>query len=316
MDNYFPERNTLVMLWMILIFFSSWSFAQDFSFLLTPAAPPSQLALENMTSPQEELTNKEGETKVVHSRFIFGHTVKSEKLDYLIGGNYQHLDFDKNEVLRDYYQYQLSLGVRKQLPHNRFWFANVSYGTASDRPFKNSDDDTISANYIRKTSDKWFFVLNYSNNRSFLNDIPIPGFFYVKEAGKEKTTILGFPFIFVLRNVGNWSYRYFGLLPWRHQARVSYSKFPKTQPYVGYEQDVFNFFRHDRQEVNDRVFFFQRKIGLGIDLKFFKAAKVDLFMGHSFDREIFEAKNFSDKKSFRSRLANTVFIESKISYSF
>ncbi len=299
------------MIWPFIFFLSTLVYAQDFNFLLTPGGPSSYLTFENQTQP------KEGETKILNQRFIFGHTIKTEKLDYVVGGNYQHLDFDnKSSSLRDYSQYQLSLGVRKKLSDNKFWFANVSYGSASDRPFKNADDDTISANYIRKTSDRWVMVVNYSNNRSFLNNIPLPGFFYIKDMTREKATIIGFPFFLWMRHTGYWSYRYLGLLPWRHQARVSYSKFSRVHPFVGFEQEIFSFFRHDRDKTNQRVFYFQRKLGIGADFKLIPRLKFDLFLGHSFDREIFEAKNFSDKKSSKSRLDSSLFIETKISYSF
>ncbi|HLT22458.1 MAG TPA: hypothetical protein VKZ84_03410 [Bacteriovoracaceae bacterium] len=299
------------MIWPFILLLSSWVNAQDFNFLLTPGGPTTYLTFENQTQP------KESDTKVLNQRFMLGHTVKTEKLDYVVGTNYQHLDFDnKSSSLRDYSQYQLSLGVRKNLSHNKFWFANVSYGSASDRPFKNADDDTISANYIRKTSDRWVMVVNYSNNRSFLNNIPLPGFFYIKDMTRQKTTIIGFPFLLLMRNVGDWSYRYLGLLPWRHQARVSYSKFSKVHPYVGFEQEVFNFFRHDREKSNQRTFFFQRRLGVGADFKLVTQLKLDLFLGHSFDREIFEARNFSDKKSSKTRFDDSFFIETKVSYSF
>ena len=304
------------MIAFIILIFAPWIWAQDFNFLFTPAAPASQLAFENLTQPQEQLQNQEGKSKLLKNRLLLGHTIRTEKIDYVVGANYLHLDMDKQGILRDYTQYQLSLGVRKNLANNKFWFANLSYGAASDRPFKNADDDTISGNYIRKLSEKWFLAVNYSNNRSFLNNVPLPGFFYLKDLSREKTTVIGFPFLLLMRNVGDWSFRYLGLLPWTHQARVSYSKFFIFQPYLGYEQEVMNFFRHDRDKSNQRTFFFQRKLGLGVDIKLIKSLKFDLFMGHAFDREIFEAKNFSDKKSREIRFADSLFIETKLSYSF
>lgn len=316
MDKDIRELNTKLMIWIIFFISSFNVLAQDMSFLLSPVAAPSQLAWEQSLAPQHNLKNQDSSTKVLNSTLRFGHTVKTEKLDYIIGGNYQHLDLDHKGILRDYYQYQLALGMRKNLSGNRFWFANITYGTASDKPFRNSDDDTFSANYIQKVSEKWFLVANYSNNRSFLNNIPLPGFFYIKDASRDKLTILGFPFIMLMRKYQDFSFRYISLLPWKHDLRLSYNRAFWFQPYLAFKQEVTNFFRHDREEIDYRTFFVEKKMGLGMEIIPSKSLKLDFFAGHSFDRKIFEAKNYSDKKQNKLLFADSLFLESKLSYSF
>lgn len=299
-----------------IFFFCTQLWAQDISSFFSPSHHVGQLSMENLIQPKVESESRE-ETKMVNSRLDAQYNIKTEKFDYLIGANYRHLDFDNNiKINRDYYQYQGSLGVKKHLSNNRFWLTTLSYGTASDRPFKNANDDTISANFIKKTSDKWFFVLNYSNNRVFLNNIPFPGFFYVKEATREKMTIFGLPFFLFVRQYGDWSFKYLGFLPWTHQARVSFVKFFWIRPYLGFEQGVMNFFRHDREDLAHRVFFFQRKIGTGVEMFLTKHLKLDTFVGHSFDTEIFEARNFNDKKFNTIKFENSMFLETKLILSF
>ena len=44
----------------------------------------------------------------------------------------------------------------------------------------------MSLNYIRKVSTNWYGLVNYSNNRTFFNNIPIPGFIYVQELTRDR----------------------------------------------------------------------------------------------------------------------------------
>lgn len=290
--------------------------AQDIALFFSPSMHVGQLSFENMTSPKTDVKGDGEKSKITNSRFDAQYTKRGDSYDYLFGLNYRHFDLDHGKGNRDFFQYQGSIGIKKNLADNRFWLTTLSYGTASDRPFKNADDDTITINYVQKTSDKWFFVINYSNNRAFLNNIPFPGFFYMKDVSREKTTIFGLPFFLFIRQYGDWSVKYLGFLPWTHQARLSFTKFFWIRPYVGFEQGVISFFRHDREELKDRVFFFQRKVGTGLEVFLSKSLRVDTSFGHVFDREIFEAKNFSEKKKGSTRFDASLYLEMKLVYTF
>src|SRR5690606_26064877 len=110
---------------------------------------------------------------------------------------YQKLDLnDQAEFVRDYYNVQGSISYRRMTEDQNFWSAAVSFGSASDEPFKNGRDSTLGANFLKKFNRRWFGILNYSNNRSFLNNIPLPGFIYVKEMSQERSLILGFPIVY------------------------------------------------------------------------------------------------------------------------
>src|SRR5690606_12799452 len=138
------------------------------------------------------------------------------------------------------------VGYRKETEADKFWFMSLSYGSASDRPFKNNRDNTLGANFIKKFNSNWFALVNYSNNRNFLNNIPIPGFFYIKEMSREQTLVFGIPFIFWMKPISdNWSFRYLGLLPWTHRLKILYTKFAMISPYVSLEQSPQSYFRHD-----------------------------------------------------------------------
>lgn len=309
----------MMFLVVIAMLFSQRSFAQDFFNFLSPESPMTSIEVEGAYLPPSEMDGGTDKTQVTSSAIGINQRVYgSEKHIVVVGAKYQKLDLTADSpFLRDYYNEQLNLSYKRTLPDNKFWLGSVSYGSASDRPFKSSRDNTLSANYVQKVNDRWFFVANYSNNRSFLNNIPLPGFFYVKEMSVEKTFIVGFPIIYWQRPLTeNISLRYFGLIPFSHKLRFLYTRWRVFMPYVGFEQSPQNYFRHDREDRYDRFFWFERRLALGLEGKVVKGMRFDLSGGLAFDRQFFEAENFLQDKDNVVDLEKSYFVALSIRYNF
>ncbi len=305
----------LLLLWLLL---PSWSWSQEIFSFLSPKSKSTSIEVEGIYLPNKDVENGRDETQV----FERGGTVNQKIFtdgnnDFSVGARYRELDLAASSpILRDYYNHQLNLSYKRTLPDDLFWMTSISYGSASDRPFKSHKDNTLGATYIQKFNPRWFGVLNYSNNRSFLNNIPLPGFFFVKEMSRDKALVFGFPFLFWLRPLGKrWSLRYFGLMPWSHKLRIFY-KAGVFSPYVGFEQGPQSFFRHDRKESQERVFWFERRLSAGMEGSLSKHVRLDLSGGFAFDRQFFEAKNYSDKKDDVSNLEKAWFLALNIRLSF
>lgn len=303
----------------LLLLLPSLVLGQDFLNVFSPDAPKTMLELEGTFLPDSAVDNSRDETHVFfHSADIQQRVYGDEQRSLSVGAKYQKLDLNSSHpYLNDYYNQQGSLTYRQKLSDNRFWLGNVSYGSSSDRPFKSSRDSTIGANFIYKFSPKWFGVANYSNNRAFLNNIPLPGFFYIKEMERNKVFIVGFPLIFWMRPLGdNWSFRYFGLLPWSHRFRLFYENFKSVKPYVGVEQQPLTFFRHDRDERYNRFFWFERRMISGFEGDLAKNLRYEVWGGFSFDRQFFEARNFSEKKEFLVNLDTAYLLGLNLRFKF
>lgn len=292
------------------------AFAQDFSFL-SEHAPQTSLELEQLFAPARSLESKGDESKVYFSNLQLARTVKDGKSAVIMGARFQKLNLSgHNPTLNDYSHIQGSLGYRRALENGHFWFLTGSYGSASDRPFKNSQDGTLSMNYVQKLSPRWFGILNYSNNRTFLNNIPLPGFFWVKEMTREKALILGFPFIYLMNPINeNWSIRYIALMPWSHRLRLIYRKFEFLRPYITFEQAPLSYFRHDREDDDQRFFWFERRVALGVEGGISKNLKYDVLGGLAFDRQFYEAENFNETKSYLVNLQAGFFMGINLKYS-
>jgi hypothetical protein len=291
-------------------------FAQDIMAFLAPDAPGTSLEVDGLISQVRDFDDTEKRSAVqIQTIEVSQRIYKGEKNQVSLGLRYQKLDFSGSFPVNDFYNQQGIVGLRHTLPENRFFLTNVAFGSSSDRPFKSSRDHTLNANGILKLQEKWFAFVNYSNNRTFLNNVPLPGAFYVAFAGRSESLILGFPFIFWLKPLSdNWSIRYFGLIPWTHRARLLYTKNQFVRPYIAFEQQPLTYFRHDRDKERARIFWFERRLQAGVETGLSRDLRIDLGAGHSFDRQLFESRTFLGKKEFQVNLANSWFMVLNIRY--
>lgn len=304
---------------LLAMLFSQRSFAQDFFNFLSPDAPSTSIEVEGFYLPTSEIDRGKDKTQVFNSAIGVNQKVYSDERNAVnVGAKYQKLDLSADSPsLRDFYNEQASVSFRRSLPDNKFWLGSISYGSASDRPFKSARDNTLSANYIQKMNERWLVVANYSNNRPFLNNVPLPGFIYVKEMSRERTFIIGFPIILWQAPVSeHLSLRIFGLMPFSYRTRLLYTKWGLIMPYVGFEQSPQTFFRYDREERYNRFFWFERRVSVGTEGRISKSFRFDLSAGLAFDRQFFEARNFSDKKDNKVDLEKSGFAALSIRYNF
>src|SRR5690606_8970904 len=112
---------------------------------------------------------------------------------------------------------------------------------------------------------RWFGALNYSNNRTFAKNIPLPGFFYVHTMTREKILIFGLPFAFIKVPIGTlFSFQYLGFLPWRHGAKLTLER-EGAKPYIFLEQNPESFLPYGRANEDDRFYWVRREAGVGLE---------------------------------------------------
>lgn len=309
-------------MWIIIILtLSFWNEAHAQDLLSAFDASPfsTRIELENMSAANADVENGEQDT-AVHTRMANLQTsvFDDKKQSVVLGGRWQTLDFAENSKgLRDYDNVSANMTYRRNLPEQRFWSVNLNYGSASDRPFKDGRDGTVGATFLQKLNPKWMWLVNYSNNRTFLNNIPLPGFVYFQTMSKERTLILGFPFaIWITPLSKNISFRYTGLLPWSHRLRLAYVKFDQIQPYIGFEQGAQTYFDTRREERRDRTFWFERRLTGGIEGKLTQNIRYDAQSGLAFDRILYEARNFGEEKNYLINFTTAPFVSLSLKMNF
>lgn len=285
---------------------------------LVPNTSPTQVELKGSILPDSDAKKSNRETSMHSSGISANHKVYNQgKKLITIGGKWDRLALrPDDEYVKDYHNIQGTIGYREELSENRFQFFSLGYGSASDQPFKNGRDSTLNANYIRKFNSKWYGIVNYSNNRSFLNNIPIPGFIYVQELTRERFLLYGFPFIVWGRPLSeNFSFNLVAVIPWNLNLKLKYTKFKWILPYMVFEQSPESFYRHNREERFDRFFWFERRIGVGAEAFLGRNVRLDMSSGYAFDREFSEAKDFGQKHKFRTKVQNNVYVSGSIKMS-
>lgn len=210
----------------------------------------------------------------------------------------------------------LGLTYQHQLKDDRSLSYQFSYGSAGDEPFRDGRDSTIQLNVLYRTSQKWFLVANYSNNRTFLNNVPLPGFIYVHSSSREEQLILGFPFIQIQKPAGDFSFRYQAILPFIHRLRMTYGGWKVLRFIVGAEQDSHSYFYSERQSDDKRTFWFERRIYSGIEKSLGPVLKMDLQLGKAFDRKFFVSRSFSRGRSDVVNLSDATYLGINLKSSF
>jgi hypothetical protein len=204
------------------------------------------------------------------------------------------------------------------------WVAGgmVSVGSASDRPFDELRDTSASVNaFVRMPLNEvhaWMFSLTYSSNSQVLANIPIPGVAYFYTPSDRFQASVGLPFASMnWRPLDDLSVQLsYGLLT-NARARVNYRFLPQFRGYVGFDSSNENFFRAERTDDQDRLYYNELKTSAGLQYDLGKAATLDLSGGYAFDRFYTEGHSFSfSGGNNRIDLGNAPFVKLQLQMRF
>lgn len=226
-----------------------------------------------------------------------------------------------NSPYPDLYDIRIGVGYSKNLENNRTVSLLGGLGSASDKPFNANRDYTtnITGVYTVPIDDqkKWLYMFNYSNNRTFLNNIPLPGIAWMYAPSRDFSFILGLPFAFINWQFSEkWGVNAMTFLPYTHKANIFYKFVPFAQIYGGFEFSQIVHYLHDRASNRERLFFDERKLVLGLKGPINKITYAELETGYAFDRRFFKAEDFSYRPTDATVLGSTPFIRLQLRVAF
>lgn len=205
---------------------------------------------------------------------------------------------------------------------NRTIGGNIFVGTNSDRPFGDSRDLVFQGNLVYKIptegENAWLFFLNFSNDRSFANYVPLPGAAYFFRASEDLRLALGVPFFFAFwtpfeKAVFNLSY--FPL--YNGQAKFSYFLFGPAHVYLQAKFEGENNRVSDRNNSKERLLQEEIQALLGFVMPLERRVLIEVNGGYSWDRKVFLGEGSSDRKLGQiARPEKTNFSTVKLSASF
>jgi hypothetical protein len=294
--------------------------AQDFASLFQPGKSRHFFQLEESIYSGSTISGSPDKLQTSHRRARASAPVWDENQhEITLGVDAGELKLNHpDDRLKDYRTLQGSVGWRSYGRQNKVRSFNLSYGSASDKLFDDPQNTTASLNYLHQTSEKWWVAVNWSNNRNFANNIPIPGFFYVSKASREETLLLGLPFVFWRKRYENgFGFQMLNFFPWNHQFEASYSWKPFHQMAFVFEHRPQQFLTDDRVNREERFFYVEQKASLvvqGAIIPFVFQWRVEA--GHAFKRRVFEAENFSQSKRYDLPLGDANFLAGQLTSFF
>jgi hypothetical protein len=203
------------------------------------------------------------------------------------------------------------------------WIAagNLTVSSPSDRPFASVDELDISATALlrvpRGERDAWLFFLNYSNTRDFLPGVPLPGLGYQYQPSEELTAVLGTGFVSAQYRPAESvtlmaSYAVLRTI----DVRLSYQIARPVRLWMGFDWTSERYLLADRADVDDRLFYYEKRVRIGATVGLARQLYVDVAAGYSFDRVYFVGEDYDDRLVNRIDVRNGPFLAARLGLRF
>jgi hypothetical protein len=280
-------------------------------------------ATSNIDSQQKDFRLTE------HNAVVFSPIRQDDRREWSAAANVRAHDVKTDAVLPDtgekfpgtLWDIRAGTMYRQRLDNGWIGGGTVSLGSASDKPFSGSKETEVQATAFARKPDgprnAWLFLLTYSNNREFLNNIPFPTFGYWYEPSDRYRLIVGIPFGHLdFRPTKDLSFTA-SYLPVRTiHAAVSYRLIVPLKIYSSFDWRHESWFRRDRSDDDFRFFYYEKRIAAGIQWEPGKSLVVDLSGGYAFDRFYFEGKDYGDRGRNRVDVNDGPVVAIRAGYSF
>ncbi|MEI8348416.1 MAG: hypothetical protein WCG27_13185 [Pseudomonadota bacterium] len=201
------------------------------------------------------------------------------------------------------------------------WGVSVTGGSSSNKPFYSIKETDLqsTAIYRHYIDDKRtiIFLLNYSNNRAFLNNIPIPGVLYATEFTSKFGGAFGIPILYLwARPIDNMMINLLLLPPYLLQVRASYAFAGPWQVYSFFNMFPKSYFVAERTDRWQRLFFDEKKVSLGVKGPVNDWMALDLSAGYAFDRRFFLGNRYTDRDKNPREMSHNLFFSAEAKFTF
>jgi hypothetical protein len=210
--------------------------------------------------------------------------------------------------------YSHSLGER------RGYGLNLGLGSASDDLFHSIHETDIRASLFYRlpslSYNSWLFLLSYSNNRTFFNNIPLPGVAYLlHDPDHRLDAVIGFPFLSVRwRPDDDWtlSAALAGGVDLSAEAQRRLSE--RLGAYARVERQAQQWLRAGRADDTDRLVFEDADARLGLRTKLGRGWGLDVSAGRAFGRSFFEAHDALSRGTAKTSLSDCWIFDARLSW--
>jgi hypothetical protein len=224
-------------------------------------------------------------------------------------------------VPQDFYNIQAGVTYTRYLEGEKFFASQVTFGSASDTPFASGNVDILNVTgmygFQSSESSQWLFLLNYSNNRSFANNIPIPGFAYTYMPSKTFRGVFGIPIVSIFwMPTPKLMLTSMLLGPWMAKSELGYFVLGPVRLFTGFDFKQQLFLRKDRPNPEDRFSYNEKRALLGVKSPLSQVVMAELALGYAFDRSLYETDSYFRRDQKEAFFDSTWFFNGALSANF
>jgi len=226
---------------------------------------------------------------------------------------------DRNiDIPEEFGSAELGLSFIRGPKNGKRYGATVSYGGAGPRLFRADDPPIVTANafYDLPQGDgrAFIFFMMYSNNRSFLNNVPLPGLAYAMN-GPRSRLLLGMPFVF-------WMWRpepvYLTsfVSPFAASVESGYRVWGPLQFFGGANWLPKSYSNLVIDGSDDRLIYERKEASAGVRLSLNRETSISMAYVYAFDRKFYLGESFNDPTSASIHLADGPGVQLKAKAAF
>jgi len=239
--------------------------------------------------------------------------------ELLFNVSYRNLQIDTGARLprtpdrdfpEDLHRISLGLTYRHDYGDGRSIVLMARLGSASDGLFAD-ETVTVSGLGMMRLPDghgrnAWILGLSYRDRIGSDGDgdgplegvsIPLPVIAYSWAFGRRSGAVVGLPFSGVHAETENgFKFDFNYMLLRTVRAKVAYGLRENLDLYGTFAWDSESYWLEDRPDDDDRLAFYEKRLGLGFDIKLGERVKLGLETGWSFDRFVYEDEDYDDRK--------------------
>ncbi len=306
--------------------------AQKYEVLFSPRIGQQKMWVEYeaLTYFNVDVDRQDEQLHMVRHDFDIGlPLVQDEQRELLMTMRARAMDLDTDALLPDTWDplpntlWDVRIGAMYRHRLNNDWLLGVhaEFGSASDRLFASTEEYVGTATGFLRIphgdSNAFLFLVNYSSIRSFWPHIPLPGFGYEITAEDRLRLLLGVPMTNVFwEPVEGLELEGMYLIPRRVHAKVGYRIVDPLKVYAGFDWSNQRFLRHDRDDYDDRLFYYEKRVAGGVRWDIVHNVWLDCSAGWAFDRFFFEGEDYDDRGDNRINIDDGPFIMLQVGMKF
>ncbi|MFI4874792.1 MAG: DUF6268 family outer membrane beta-barrel protein [Blastopirellula sp. JB062] len=259
-------------------------------------------------SPQQNLSTQPGDFTLngFGGKFAAPISMQEGRL-WIATTNFERLEIGSSAILPDSGRampdelWEINFGVLHMRDLDNGWKTGgmLNLGTASDQPFDNTKQMTLSAMGFlnipwHNDRDSWNFSLFYSPTAQI--EFPIPGIAYVWRPNDQLEMNIGVPFSLTYRPTERRTLS-FTYTPLTNVNLILEQELgAKLTLYGGYSINNEIYLLSGRPNDDERFYIFDQRLKIGLRRDIAYGFSADLSAAYLFDRQIFQADDFSSDR--------------------